>query len=163
MKPLVFSSAEERDRDAVLALYAACSKLPGCTWSEDYPSRESFDTDLEHGWLYCLKEEDAVIAAVSLGDFGELEDKDIPWSNAVQRPCELARIGVLPSYNGKGIGTLVVNHTIETARAQGFDGIRLLVSPGNPRAVAMYLRAGFKTMGETDLYDHHWLCQELKL
>jgi ribosomal protein S18 acetylase RimI-like enzyme len=163
MNAYTFSLAEEKDRDAVLSLYAACTKLPGCTWSEEYPARESFDTDLEHGWLYCLKEDSAVIAAVSLGDFGELGDTDIPWGDAIQRPCELARIGVLPSRGGMGVGTLVLSHAIQTARKQGFDGIRLLVSPGNFHAVAMYRRAGFSTVGETEKFDHHWFCQELKL
>jgi hypothetical protein len=37
-----FSRAEETDRETVMALYAACRSLPGCTWSDDYPSQEEF-------------------------------------------------------------------------------------------------------------------------
>ncbi len=158
-----FSLAEEGDRDAVLSLYTACSKLPGCTWSEEYPNRESFDIDQANGWLYCLKEGGKTIAVVSLGDFQELQDIGIPWSEAIRHPCELARIGVLPHHGGKGIGTLVLNCAIDTARKLNFDGIRLMVSPQNPPAVAMYRRAGFKTAGEIDRFDLHWLCQEMAL
>ncbi len=158
-----FSLAEDADREAVVALYTACSKLPGCTWSEEYPTREEFDTDLKSGWLYCLKDGGKIIAVVSLGDFQELQSIGMPWSEDILRPCELARIGVLPHHGGKGIGTLVLNHAINTARKLNFDGIRLMVSPQNPPAVAMYSRAGFKTVGETDRFDMHWLCQELKL
>jgi ribosomal protein S18 acetylase RimI-like enzyme len=158
-----FSLAEEADREAVLKLYTACSKIPGCTWSEEYPTRETFDNDLNNGWLYCLKEGNKVIAAVSLGDFGEFNDVDLPWSKAIRHPCELARIGVLPLYGGKGIGTLVLNHAINTARKLNFDGIRLMVSPQNPPAVAMYRRAGFKIVGEVDRFDMHWICQDLAL
>ena len=157
------SPAVEEDRDAVLAIYTACTKLPGCTWSEEYPSRESFDTDLKNGWLYCLKNDREIIASVSLGDFQELQNIGVPWSQAICHPCELARIGVKPEYGGKGVGTYLLNQAIGIARNLGFDGIRILVSPQNLPAVSMYLRAGFITMGETDKYDWHWLCQELAL
>jgi ribosomal protein S18 acetylase RimI-like enzyme len=56
-----------------------------------------------------------------------------------------------------------MNLAIDTARKQGFDGFRLMVSPGNTSAPALYSRAGFKTVGEADGYGMHWLCQELKL
>lgn len=163
MNAYTFSHAEENDREAVLALYTACSKLPGCTWSEEYPNRESFDTDLKNGWLYSLKAGREIIAVVSLGDFQELQNMDVPWSGSIRHPCELARIGVKPELGGKGVGTYILNRAIETARKLNFDGIRLLVSPHNPPAVAMYLRAGFTTAGETDMYGLHWLCQELAL
>lgn len=159
----VFLPAEEEDCEAVLAIYTACSKLPGCTWSEDYPTRESFDTDLKNGWLYCLKEGGKIIAVVSLGDFQELQNIGVPWSGSIRHPCELARIGVKPELGGKGVGTYLLNQAIGIARNLQFDGIRLLVSPQNPPAVAMYRRAGFKTAGEIDLYGLHWLCQERAL
>jgi ribosomal protein S18 acetylase RimI-like enzyme len=163
MGTFTFSLAEEGDCEAVLALYTACSKLPGCTWSEEYPNRESFDTDLSNGWLYCLKEGGDIIAVVSLGDFQELQSDKIPWDEDIRRPCELARIGVQPRHGGKGVGAYVLSCSIDSARRLGFDGIRLLVSPQNLPAVAMYRRAGFKTVGEIDKYDRHWLCQELTL
>lgn len=163
MAAYTFSLAAEEDREAVLALYTACSGLPGCTWSEAYPTRVEFDTDVLNGWLYCLREEGGIIAAVSLGDFHELDNIGIPWSKTVRRPCELARIGVDPNHGGKGIGTLVLNHAIHTARKLQFDGIRLMVSPQNPPAIAMYQRAGFKTAGETDMYGIHFICKELAL
>jgi ribosomal protein S18 acetylase RimI-like enzyme len=163
MGTYTFSLAEEADREAVLALYTACSGLPGCTWSEEYPTREEFDVDVSKGWLYCLKEGGKVIAAVSLGSFQELQSIGIPWDGSIRNPCELARIGVKPELGGKGVGTYILNRAIDTARKLNFDGIRLLVSPQNPLAVAMYRRAGFKTAGETDMYGRHWLCQELAL
>jgi ribosomal protein S18 acetylase RimI-like enzyme len=163
MDTYTFSLAKEDDRDAVLALYTACSKLPGCTWSYEYPTREEFDTDLLNGWLYCLKNGGGIIAVVSLGDFQELQNVGIPWGDGIRKPCELARIGVKPEHGGKGVGTYLLNQAICTAKKLHFDGIRLLVSPQNLPAAAMYRRAGFKNVGETELYGRHWLCQELAL
>ena len=46
-------------------------------------------------------------------------------------------IGVLPEYKGKGIGSRLMKHTIELARAMGFKGIILY---GDPK---FYHRFGF--------------------
>ncbi len=46
-------------------------------------------------------------------------------------------IGVLPEYKGKGIGSMLMKHTIELARAMGFKGIILY---GDPK---FYHRFGF--------------------
>ena len=103
-----------------------------------------------------------IIAVASVGDFGELVNDGMPWSTAA-RPCELARIGVLPARGGQGIGTFLLGSALAVARGKGFDVMRLLVSPGNPPALALYRRAGFRTVGEDDRFDQHWLCQELPL
>lgn len=147
------------DRGEVMALYRACTALPGCAWSQDYPAVENFDEDIEKGWLYCLREGGQIIAVASVGDFGELVNDGISWS-PVARPCELARIGVLPTRNGQGIGAFLLRRVIAVARGKGFGAMRLLVSPGNAAAVALYRRAGFRTVGEDDRFDQHWLCQE---
>ncbi len=160
MESWTFMPGTPADREAVLALYRACTALPGCTWSQDYPTSETYDDDVAHGWLYCLRERGHIIAAVSVGDFGELIGDGIPWS-AAERPCELARIGVLPSRGGQGIGRCLLGHAICVARSKGHDAMRILVSPGNQPALALYRRAGFCTVAEVDRFDHHWLCQEL--
>ena len=162
MADWLFSPGAPADREEVMALYRACAVLPGCTWSQDYPAAENFDEDTGHGWLHCLREDGRIIAVVSVGDIGEHVNDGIPWSVA-ERPCELARIGVLPARGGQGIGAYLLGNAIAVARGKGFDAIRLLVSPGNAPALAMYRRVGFRTVGEADRYDHHWLCQELPL
>ena len=160
----LFSRVKETDCEEVMALYSACRSIPGCTWSEYYPSQEEFDEDIAGGFLYCLKEGEKVIAVASLGDYGDIwGEEGIPWGKDIRRPCELARVGVRPEYAGKGIGARLLNLVIDTAKSKGFDGVRLMVSPGNAAAVALYRRAGFKTVGEADMYGIHWLCQELKL
>ena len=158
-----FSLAEQTDCAAVLAVYHACVGLPGCTWSYDYPSQETFDTDVANGWLYCLKEAGAIIAVVSLGAFNELAEDGIAWHSQTRNPCEIGRIGVLPNRRGRGLGAQLLSLAIDAARQQRFDAMRLLVSPQNPPAVALYRRAGFRTVGEIDKFDKHWFCQELLL
>lgn len=149
-----------QDRVQVLALYGACAALPGCTWSWDYPNGDTFDDDIAHGWLYCLWEGAQIIAAVSVGPFGEHVDDGVPWT-AARNPWEFARLGVRPDRAGQGIGGYLVGRVIGLTREGGGDALRILVSPGNPAAVALYRRAGLRTVAEVDRFDHHWLCQEL--
>ena len=152
----------QHDCDDIMSVYSACAGMPGCTWTADYPTLTEFNIDMSNGWLYCLKQNDDIIGVVSLGAFGELDDLGIAWSNS-KRHCELARIGVRPWLSGKGIGTQLLRCAIEKALEKGFDSIRIIVSPHNKPALALYRRAGFKTMGKIDMYNQHWFCQELVL
>lgn len=52
---------------------------------------------------------------------------------------------------------------LRIARAQGYDAMRLLVSPDNTPAVHLYEAVGFIAVGETDVYGQHWLQMELTL
>lgn len=162
-KQLEFSIATIQDRDTIMALYRACGTLPGCTWSDEYPTDIIFDEDISTGRLFCLRESGIIIGAVSIGKIDELSDARIPWKEKAERHCELARIGILPELTGHGLGKLLLNHAIEVAKCGGFESIRIIVSPENEAALALYDRVGFQTVSEADMFGRHWYCQELLL
>ena len=60
----------------------------------------------------------------------------------------LAHLAVLPEMRGHGIGRALIDQLIGTAREAGRRRIVLDVAASNPRAEALYLRAGFKIVGE---------------
>ena len=51
-------------------------------------------------------------------------------------------VGVLPSYQGRGVGSMLVQRAIETARSLGYSGIVIFGDP------AFYSRFGFRNAGE---------------
>ncbi len=51
-------------------------------------------------------------------------------------------VGVLPSYQGCGVGSMLIERAIETARSLGFSGIVIFGDPG------FYSRFGFKNAKE---------------
>ena len=51
---------------------------------------------------------------------------------------------LLPEYQGRGVGTAVIEHVVEAAVAQGLP-VALSVVPANARAKRLYERLGFKT------------------
>jgi len=146
---LAFEKATRGDINTVVGIYRSLYGMPGSTWDEGYPNEETAEQDISRGWLYVLKEQGAIVAVASIGDFRELGEME--WKP--KNPCELARIGVSPKFHRQGIGSLMLKHCIEIAKAQGFDGMRFLVAKINARALAMYEKNGFERCGEAVMYD----------
>jgi len=153
----VFCLANTKDISAILDLYHSLIGTHGCTWSLDYPNVDIVNQDINNNSLYLLKEKNKVISVAAAGVSDELEK--LHWST--KNPCDLARIGVLYSMQGKGIGTIMLNKVIEAIKKRGFDGIRFLVSKNNPSALALYNKNGFNICGETNMYDIEFYCYEM--
>jgi ribosomal protein S18 acetylase RimI-like enzyme len=60
----------------------------------------------------------------------------------------LAHLAVTPELRGQGIGRALIDQLMSTARAAGRYRIVLDVAANNPRAEALYRRAGFQVVGE---------------
>jgi ribosomal protein S18 acetylase RimI-like enzyme len=65
----------------------------------------------------------------------------------------LGHFGVAPELQGQGLGTLLIQHLIEQAKAQGFAVAALDVSSANPRAQKLYEQLGF-TVKKTNAADY---------
>jgi ribosomal protein S18 acetylase RimI-like enzyme len=64
---------------------------------------------------------------------------------------------VEPEWQGRGIGTTLMRHVEEVARARGMRAIRLFVAKENERAAALYRRLGYVVCGESV---DHWSYEE---
>lgn len=60
----------------------------------------------------------------------------------------LAHLAVLPELRGRGIGRVLIDQLVGLARDAGRSRVTLDVAASNPRAEALYRRAGFKVTGE---------------
>jgi len=153
-----FSLAVKGDMAEIMALYRGLMGTPGCTWSEHYPTEEIVAADIAEDSLYVLRDHTGrIIAVAAAGVSDELEE--LSWS--LSNPCDLARIGVSPEMQGRGVGTIILRHVMEAAGERGFDGIRMLVSKSNPTALALYDKNGFHRCGDTRMYGIDFYCYEL--
>lgn len=59
-------------------------------------------------------------------------------------------ISVLKEYWGRGIGTLLVENTIDLARQAGYQQLELEVVTDNKRAVSLYEKFGFRILGTNE-------------
>lgn len=63
---------------------------------------------------------------------------------------KIQKIYVLSSAQGKGIGTLLIDEVLKTAKANKADRIKLNVNRDNNRAINFYKRNGFNIEKEED-------------
>lgn len=64
---------------------------------------------------------------------------------------ELLLIAVVPGCRRRGIGTILINHLFDAARARGITRIYLEMRRGNP-ALRLYRKLGFTPIGERPNY-----------
>jgi len=154
-----FALATQADIPQIMEVYQSLIGTPGCTWNEHYPDIEIAEADIKANGLYLLKDNDRIIAVASAG---KLDDYDVnSWD--IENPCEFARLGVRPDYQGRGIGKMCMNYVFKIAREQGFDGVVLLVAKNNPTAIALYEKGGFKRCGEVFMYGNDYYRYQMKV
>jgi RimJ/RimL family protein N-acetyltransferase len=77
----------------------------------------------------------------------------IGWCDVLPKPRPAMRhsgvlgIGVLDSYRGRGIGTALLETTLNAARNKGLTRIELFVRTDNERAIKLYRKFGFVVEG----------------
>lgn len=58
--------------------------------------------------------------------------------------CELVKLYLLPEARGKGLGKLLIEHCISTARTNGYQQIYLETMPELSMAMSLYEKCGFR-------------------
>lgn len=157
IKKATFDEVEKIDE-----IYKSLIGHLGCAWNEYYPSKEDIISDIKNNGLYCMYNEDDIIAAAFAGKDNELNHISC-WDKQIKRPCELARVGVKKQFHSKGLATQIIEYIEKDIKKQGFDGIHFLVSKTNPSALALYNKLNYKCCGELNKYDIDWYCYEKKI
>lgn len=89
---------------------------------------------------------------IRYGRFWDWLDEHLPTRAA----WYLDQIGVDPAAQGHGIGSALIRHGLEMARA---SGVGAFLETGNPRNVGLYERHGFRVAEDADAPDggpHIW-------
>ncbi|RMG71679.1 MAG: GNAT family N-acetyltransferase [Bacteroidetes bacterium] len=79
--------------------------------------------------------------------YAALKRGAVPPQLAPARLMGLDRLYVLPPWHGRGVGAALMDHCVETARAEGWQGMWLGVWQHNDRAMAFYRKYGFAIKG----------------
>lgn len=154
-----FARVPETYANEAVAIYGSLKNLPGCTWDDEYPSPELICGDISSGHLHGAFDGSRLVAVgVAMPD-EELTHLDC-WQLPAQNPCVFSRIGVHTAYQGQGLAGQIVRYMEEEMRLSGYDAARMLVSPGNEKALRVYRRCGYKECGSTRMYGEDWLCFE---
>ena len=116
-------------------------------WDEIYPNEEIITKDVDRGSLYVVEEGDLRIAAVSLNQEQDEAYQKVHWLGG-EPVLVVHRLCVAPAYQGKGIGGQLMDFAEEHAKQNAYVSIRLDAYTGNPRAVRLYERRGYRKAGE---------------
>ncbi len=101
---------------------------------------EVMDKEFDEGIRFCLVEDDAnPIGYIVWGQCDE-----------VATAAKLHKCYLLPEYQGKGIGTQMLQQAIAYAKEAGYKSLRLNVNRHNAKAIKAYNRNGFQTIQTVD-------------
>lgn len=156
---MIFRLATPADLPQVQAMFtqitAKLNAAHGEIWNDFYPN-ELFPQDVENSCLFVLEGEGELLSAFALCENTE-GDQAVEWG-AAQKPLYFCRFGVHVDHRKEGLGSLMVQHALELAKARGYDALRLLVVDRNTSAIAFYEKNGFaKVPGYFDEYIHEAL------
>ncbi|MBQ0768040.1 MAG: GNAT family N-acetyltransferase [Bizionia sp.] len=113
--------------------------------------------------------ENSIIAAVNIYDGGQLEtlrapvikyiktfyNSELHIENETQNgEFYIDSLGVCETKQGLGIGSKIIKHLIQEYVVERKETLGLLVDKTNPNAKKLYLKLGFKTVGEKTLLTH---------
>ena len=155
-------NATEEDKDELLALYHAMIGGP-CEWSETYPDENTIAFDLKNEDLFVMKNDAGEIIATISIDHDDAVESLTCWHEDQAPSGELSRLCVRKDMQGQGIAKQMMNYAGDVLKNRGMKGIHILVREGHVVALSTYAKIGFRTVGECDLFDKHFICMEKKI
>jgi ribosomal protein S18 acetylase RimI-like enzyme len=73
------------------------------------------------------------------------------WLTFDGRRIHLHHFAILPSHQGKGLSKMLLKESLKFVREKGYQ-VKLEVHQSNTRAIELYKKAGFKYLGDYDVY-----------
>lgn len=102
-----------------------------------------------------------IIATISI-DHDDAVEALTCWHEDQAPSGELSRLCVRKDMQGQGIAKQMMNYAGDVLKNRGMKGIHILVREGHVVALSTYAKIGFRTVGECDLFDKHFICMEKK-
>jgi ribosomal protein S18 acetylase RimI-like enzyme len=146
-----FRQAEERDFDAVTALFLnaiAHMRENGIDqWDELYPTSDILREDIENGEMYLLVRGEDIFSAVVINARQDEEYAQGDW-RCGSNPAVIHRLCVHPKYQHQGVAAETVRRAERLISGRGYDCVRLDTFTRNPYAMKLYKRLGYQKAGE---------------
>jgi len=153
---MIFEKANKNDAKELLALYRTSLYDPFSVWNEEYPNNETIEEDLKLDNLFVMRDGGVIAGAISLCPHDEETDSKPFWTDRSGGHVEFARVCVGPAFRGRGLAYTMVEEIENEARRRGHTSVRLLVAVKNIPAYKTYIKAGYKIIGEGDMYESHY-------
>ena len=147
------TQATPRDIPAVWRLVCACRdnlRYRGIhQWDELYPNERIVIDDVNSRSVYVMQQSNVCVAAVTLNEQQDPAWQHIQWAGG-EPALVIHRLCVLPEHQGAGNAARLMDFAEARAAQFGYAGIRLDAYSGNPAAVGLYERRGYRKAGQVN-------------
>lgn len=146
--------AKEKDCDAVLWVLKECEKdlLKKGIDMWDYHSRDYVMDKIINREVYLMYEGDKPVGTITLGTelmwVPPYANIDGLFRDMEAKAVYINSLGVLPSYQGKGLGSKLLAFAEKRARAHSIKYVRLCALSTYTELVGFYLNRGYRRMGD---------------
>ncbi|HKM29997.1 MAG TPA: GNAT family N-acetyltransferase [Bacilli bacterium] len=131
-----FRRAKEADLIKIVELCELVKKTYSL-WNEYYPVWDNFYEDYNNNLLFLYEIDNKIIGAIGA--------EKSEWH---ARTLTLHMFMVHPDYRSQGYGTALFKGTEKTLLDEGWNNLDLLVRNDNPQAIKMYIRLGYRNLGQ---------------
>jgi ribosomal protein S18 acetylase RimI-like enzyme len=155
------------DVDNVLALVRGCvdhMRRHGIEqWDDVYPDRMTIKADARRCEAFIATHETGLVGYVALGACQDPEYAEVPWEFAADPAVVIHRLMVNPAYQGRGFAKVLMSFAEEHSLTSGYRTVRLDAFVGNPRALHLYERLGYREAGTIRHRTGQFRCFEREL
>ncbi len=150
---LILRTIEQRDNREIAELIRKVFRefkidKPGTVYT-DPTTDDLYSLLRQPGSIYWIAEENGIL----LGGCGIFPTKGLPDGCA-----ELVKFYVSSASRGKGIGNMLMQKSIESAKELGYEQLYLESFPELNKAVSMYVRSGFVYLPHALGNSEHFAC-----
>ncbi len=158
--------ATPEDVDNVVALVRDCISHMRChdihQWDDLYPDRLTIEVDAR-GFAFIATSETGLVGYVALGASQDPEYAEVPWQFTAGPTVVIHRLMVSPAYQGRGLAKALMGLAESHALTSGYRTVRLDAFVGNPAALHLYERLGYREAGAIQLRTGEFRCFEREL
>ena len=166
---MMLTKATAADFSAICSLYqSVCAGMaqqesPQWVWG-DYPNEDFLRGSLDAGTLYIAREDDTLLAAVTIDTCFDKEYETVNWLFG-QKPGAFHRLAIAPAQQGKGLGKKIIADVCDILRSQSCDTLRIDTYANNLPAQKLYEKVGMRKAGEVKFFHRplNFYCYELPL
>ncbi|MDC7243181.1 MAG: GNAT family N-acetyltransferase [Sphaerochaetaceae bacterium] len=114
-------------------------------WTGDYPNKLHFLSDLENKGLFVYKQDNLIVATVSLLPENDQAYKEISWKK--NNSLVIHRVIVNPAYQNLGIGKELFSLAYRIGKLNGYESIKVDTHPENNKMQGLIISQGYNYRG----------------